>query len=264
MSDAWHGFDGSRPIVLVTGGAKRVGRAICESFARSRVDVLLTHRTSVDEARACVRALRETGVDARTTRLDLADLSAVSAFAEEAATRLPRLDALIHNASIYGPSAPAATISDGERHYRVNALAPLALSLLLREPLSRGSLGGKATGGGGGGAIVAMVDMHAMGRPRKGFAPYSMSKAALIEMVRTLARDLAPDIRVNGVAPGVALFPEEGYESDEAMQRAYVSRVPLGRAGTPQEAAEVVRWLAMDAGYVTGEVVRVDGGRWLA
>ncbi len=264
MSESWHGFDGSRPVVLVTGGAKRVGRAICETFARSGVDVLLTHLTSDEEARTCAGTLRALGVDARTTRLDLDDLAAVSAFAQEAAVRLPRLDALIHNASIYGPSSPEETVEHGERHYRVNALAPLVLSMGLRAPLSRGSLGGKAGDFGGGGAIVAMADMHAMGRPRKGFAPYTMSKAALVEMVRTLARDLAPSVRVNGVAPGVALFPDEGYESDAATQRAYVARVPLGRAGTPEEAAEVVRWLAMDAGYVTGEVIRVDGGRWLA
>ncbi|MBL8965117.1 MAG: SDR family oxidoreductase, partial [Phycisphaerae bacterium] len=100
-------------------------------------------------------------------------------------------------------------------------------------------------------------------RPLRDHAVYCMSKAALVEMVRSLARELAPAIRVNGVAPGVVNFPEEGPESDPIFQRAYVSRVPLGRPGTPRDAAEVVRWLAMDAQYVTGEIIRVDGGRWL-
>jgi pteridine reductase len=109
-----------------------------------------------------------------------------------------------------------------------------------------------------------MCDIHAMGRPRKGFAPYSMSKAALAEMVRSLARELAPEVRVTGVAPGVVAWPEEGFESDPAAQAAYLRRVPLGRSGTPQEAAEAVRWLAMDATYVTGLVLPLDGGRRLA
>lgn len=260
MSADWTAFDGARPVVLVTGGAKRVGRAICESFARSGTDVLFTYLTSDADAERLVESLRSAGVRACAVRVDLDDLEGVESFAKEAAAGLARLDALIHNASIYGASSASDAAGDGARHFRVNALAPLVLSVALADRLSQGSLGGRAAGG----AIVAMADMHALGRPRRGFAPYSMSKAALLEMVRTLARDLAPSVRVNAVAPGVAAFPETGHESDEASQRAYVSRVPLERAGTPAEAAEVVRWLAMDAGYVTGEVVRVDGGRWLA
>ena len=90
-----------------------------------------------------------------------------------------------------------------------------------------------------------------------------MSKAALVEMVRTLAIELAPEVRVNGVAPGVVAWPEEGYESDADAQRRYLKRVPMKRAGTPEDAAEAVRWLALEARYTTGEIVRVDGGRAL-
>jgi pteridine reductase len=102
-----------------------------------------------------------------------------------------------------------------------------------------------------------------MGRPRKDFAAYAMSKAALVEMVHCLARDLAPQVRVNAIAPGVIAWPEAGYESDPIDQAKYVRRIPLGRAGTPEDAAKVVRWLAFEATYITGEVIRVDGGRWL-
>jgi len=115
----------------------------------------------------------------------------------------------------------------------------------------------------GGGAVVAMADMHAMGRPRKDFPAYGMSKAALIDLVRTLARALAPDVRTNAVAPGVVAWPEEGYESDQAAQQAYLRRVPLHRAGTPEDAAKLVAALALDHTYVNGEVIRLDGGRWL-
>ena len=91
----------------------------------------------------------------------------------------------------------------------------------------------------------------------------AMSKAALAEMVRTLAVAFAPKVRVNAVAPGVVAWPESGYESDEAAQRVYLSRVPMGRAGTPEDAAEAVRWLALDAAYTTGHTLRIDGGRSL-
>lgn len=253
-------FDGTRPIALVTGGAKRVGRAISEAFAQRGLDVLFTFRSSDAEALATVRTLERHSVRARCVRLDFDEIPSIEAFVTTARASLPRLDVLVHNASIYGPSTSERAVEDAARHFRVNALAPLSLSLGLAPLLRSGVLGGSASGG----AIVAMTDMHALGRPRKAFAPYSMSKAALLEMVRTLARDLAPSVRVNAVAPGVVLFPDRGYESDVSAREAYVSRVPLGRPGTPEEAAEVVRWLAMDAGYVTGEEIRLDGGRWLA
>ncbi len=264
MNESWKkagsGFDGGRPIALVTGGAKRVGRALCEAFGSAGLDVLFTFRTSEREASESVRALETLGVRAGAARLDLSDIDETQEFVKTTSAVLPRLDVLVHNASIYGPSDDGRAVGDAERHFRINALAPLALSVGLAPLLRRGETGGKARGG----AIVAMTDMHALGRPRKSFGPYAMSKAALHEMVRSLARDLAPEVRVNGVAPGVVLFPDEGYESDEASQRSYIARVPMGRTGTAHEAAEVVRWLAMDAGYVTGEVIRVDGGRWLA
>jgi pteridine reductase len=108
-----------------------------------------------------------------------------------------------------------------------------------------------------------MADIHAMGLPRSGFSAYAMSKAALVELIRSLARELAPRVRVNGVAPGVVAWPEEGYEADEEAQRAYLKRVALERAGTPEDAAAAVAWLALDATYVTGQVIRLDGGRSL-
>ncbi len=115
----------------------------------------------------------------------------------------------------------------------------------------------------GGGAVVAMGDIHAMGLPRSSFAPYAMSKAALVEMVRSLARELAPRVRVNGVAPGVVAWPEQGYESDESAQAAYRRGVPPAGAGTPQAAAAAVAWLPLEGTYVTGQILRLDGGRSL-
>lgn len=249
---------GDRPVVMVTGGARRVGLAIAKAFARGGCDLVITYNTSADSAVEAQAVLEALGATARLDRLNLDDPRQVESRAGELAKALPRLDVLIHNASAYGP-APLAEVSaeDALRHFRINALAPLLLSKHLAPRLGESSLPG-------GGAIVAMADIHAMGRPRRGFAPYSMSKAALAEMVRSLARELAPRVRVCGVAPGVVAWPEHGHEADAEAQAAYLSRVPLQRAGTPEDAAETVRWLALDATYITGEIIRLDGGRWLA
>ncbi len=248
----------SRPVVLITGGARRVGLASARAFARAGCDLIITYRESGDDAGAARDELSRLGASVRVERLDLGDLAAVEAWGGRMARELPRLDVLVHNASIYAPT-PLGTLTgdDVMRFYRVNAAAPLLLSRHLSPRLAESPLAG-------GGAIVAMADMHVLGRPRKDFAAYAMAKAALVEMVRTLSRALAPRVRVNAVAPGVVAFPESGYESDAEAQREYVARVPLKRAGTPEDAAEAVRWLALDAHYITGEVVRVDGGRWLA
>ena len=108
------------------------------------------------------------------------------------------------------------------------------------------------------GAIVNLTDIHAA-RPPKGLNVYAMSKAALVAMTRALAVELAPEVRVNAVAPGAILWPEEGMA--EATQAAILARVPLGRTGTPEEIAEAVRWLLRDAGYLTGAELALDGGR---
>jgi pteridine reductase len=251
------GINGTRPVALVTGAGRRVGRAITLELARRGCDVVVHYCTSLEEAESCATAARDLGVCAMIMRTDLGSEVEVESLAK-ACRGLPRLDVLIHNASRYGPSPIAAistqaTLTD----YRVNALAPLILSARLADRLASSSLPG-------GGSIVCMTDIHAMGRPRRDHAAYAMSKAALAQMVESLARDLAPNVRVNAVAPGVVVWPEGGPDADGAMQERYLSRVPLGRAGTPIDAAGAVVWLALDATYVTGQTIRIDGGRWLA
>ncbi len=249
-----------RPRALVTGGAKRVGAAICRELARAGCDVDLTYLSSENESKEVADEVRSLGVRCRTHQLDLHDLDAVERFGAEFASSVERLDVLVHNASIYEPTPlKELTASAALSNYRVNALAPALLTKAVADLMgrTRGRPGASP-------CVVAMCDMHVLGRPRKGFLAYAMSKAALVEMVRGLARELAPNVRVNGVAPGVVAFPESGYESDEEMQRRYLERVPLKTEGTPEDAASAVRWLALGAPYVTGEIIRVDGGRWLA
>lgn len=257
MSDALP-FDGAAPIALITGGARRLGAAIAETLAAAGFDLLLTRRSSVREADALAERLRRSGRTVVVRHLDLDHPGLVAAAGEAYAAALPRLDVLVHNAARYGPTPLESIEADAAAAlYRVNALSPLMLTARLAPLLGRSPLPG-------GGAVVCLGDIHAMGRPRRHHAAYAMSKAAVIELVRSLARDLAPAVRVNGVAPGVALWPDDGPEADRALQAAYAKRVPLQRVGTPAELAEAVRWLALDARFVTGEFIRLDGGRWLA
>lgn len=249
---------GDRPVVMVTGAARRIGLAIARAFAIAGCDLIITYNTSRDHVVAAQATLTDLGARTRLEQVDLNDLVAVEASAQRLAATLDRLDGIVHNASMYAPT-PLSDVSSDEALalYRVNALAPLLLTRHLAPLLAQSPLPG-------GGCVVAMTDVHAMGRPRVGYSAYAMSKAALAEMVRSLARELAPRVRVNGVAPGVVAWPESGREADPDAQAAYLRRVPLARAGTPEDAAETVRWLTLDAHYITGEIIRLDGGRALA
>ncbi len=250
------GADGS-PVAVVTGGARRVGRAICLEMARAGCDVVTTYLTSRGDAESLAAEVRAAGRACEVARVDLRETAACEAWARSVAEQVGRVDALVHNASVYART-PLEELTGAEAlaHFRVHALTPVMITRALGGAL-------RASGRVGGAGVVAMLDIHAMGRARRGRLAYAMSKGALLEAVRALALEMAPAVRVNGVAPGVVAWPEEGEESDEAMQERYLRRVPLGRAGTAQEAARVVRWLALEASYVTGEVVRVDGGEWL-
>lgn len=253
--------DGSRPIALITGATRpgRVGDTTARLFARLGFDLVLPSRDPAAGTDSSWRASPfATPTAVSMPQLDLGDLDAVDRLAHALNRDLPRLDVLVLNASIYEPTAlDAVTPAALERAMRINAFAPLLLARGLAPLLSRG----------GRGSIVALTDLHALGaggqtaQTRRGFMAYSMSKAALSQMVLALARELAPSVRVNAVAPGVVAFPNEGHESDRAMQDRYLARVPLARSGTVEEAAEAIRWLALDATYCTGVIIRLDGGR---
>lgn len=250
-------MNATRPVALVTGAARRVGRAVAVELARRGFDLHLTcHRRRDDAAETVALARRAAGEGAfqgRVHACDFADPDAV----EDLGSRLralPRLDTIVHNASVFRPTPLASlTAEEAVTQHRINALAPLLLTRDLADHLRRSELPG-------GGAVVCFGDVHAPGRPRRDHVAYAMSKAALAAMVRSLALDLAPRVRVNGIAPGVVAWAEGMTDTE---RDAYLKRVPLARAGTPEDAAEVCRWLLLDATYVTGEIVRLDGGRAL-
>ncbi len=254
------GFNGDRPIAVITGAARRVGRAIAVRLARDGCDVIVTYNSGASAAEVTAEQVTIDAPRASVLlkHLDLTDLAGVDALAAWIDEQMPRVDVLVHNASVYEPTpTDKVTVEQCERFYRVNALAPMLLTRALSGKLSRSALAG-------GGAVVSMCDIHAMGtsgQPRRDHLAYSMSKAALLEMTLVLARELAPRVRCNAVAPGVVAFPEAGREADAGEQARYLSRVPLGRAGTPEDAARAVSFLALQAHYCTGQVLNVDGGR---
>lgn len=253
-----------RPLAIVTGATRpgRVGLACAIRLAQAGCDLIITSRTPRDtDARRALAAIRDAGArHASCAQLDPADTATVEARAAAIARAHPRIDVLVHNASRYAPS-PLDTLDEptATGFFHANALGPLLLTRALLPALRSSALPHGA-------AVVCFADIHALGpagTPRRDHLAYAMSKAAMTEWALALARQLAPAVRVNLVAPGVVAFPNSGPESSDAFQSSYLARVPLARAGTPQDAAEAVTFLALHAGYVIGQVLRLDGGRSL-
>jgi pteridine reductase len=238
-------------VALVTGGARRVGRAVAWSLAQAGCDVAITYRKSVEDAHRLVEAIRGTGRRAWAIAADLTQPKCIAGLRSELLTSTGRLDILVHNASQF-MATPWGTLTADQCHdlLAIHAVSPLLLTQALRDELAADE----------GGRIVHFLDVHLLGRTRAGYAAYNASKAALLELTYTLARELAPHITVNAVAPGVVDWARDMSEQQKAE---YLQRVPLGRAGTPRDAADAVLYLVRDADYVTGQVLRVDGGRWL-
>jgi pteridine reductase len=237
--------------VLVTGGAKRVGAAICRTLHAAGVDVAIHYRSSAAEAEALrdeLDAIRPGS--AYCVQADLLDLTALPGLVAGTVARFGRLDALVNNASSFYAAALADT---SEAHWRdlvgTNLKAPLFLAQAAAAELRRQH-----------GAIVNIVDIHAE-RPMHGHLLYSVAKAGLVALTKGLAQELAPQVRVNAVAPGVILWPEGGGWEDEETRRKIVAHTLLKREGSPDDIARTVRFLIADAPYITGQIVAVDGGR---
>ena len=224
-----------RPVALITGGAKRIGAAIARRLHAAGYDIALHHHASTDEALALANAL-----NAERPGSTIALAADVGHFG--------RLDALVNNASAYYATPfGKVTPTQWDDLAAINARAPFFLAQAAAPHLLHH-----------GGAIVNLIDAYAE-QPRPGISAHAASKAALAGATRALAIELAPKVRVNGVAPGAILWPEDGI--DAALSSQLIARTPLGRAGTPEEVAEAVRWLLQDATYMTGEILRLDGGR---
>ncbi|REH40347.1 pteridine reductase [Paraperlucidibaca baekdonensis] len=240
------------PVALITGAAKRVGAAIAEQLHGLGWRVLVhCHRSESDAQALCQRLNAARADSAHYLIADLADATAVETLAEQAQTHWGRLDALVNNASNFYPTAFGdARQSDWDSLFASNVRAPFFLSQALVPTLARS----------GAGAIVNIIDIHAE-YPLQDHSIYCMAKAANAAMTRALAKELAPAIRVNGVSPGAIAWPEGSGEMSEAMQAEILRSVPMGRVGGVAAIAEAVVFLLTGTGYITGQIIAVDGGR---
>ena len=244
-------MESARPIALVTGAARRIGADIARHLHAAGYDIALHYRNAAAEAQALATEL-ETARAGSTLLLqaDLAEFDRLPELVAQTVGRFGRLDALVNNASSFMPTPlGTATPAHWDALFASNARAPFFLAQAAAPHL-------KATRG----AIVNLVDIHAQ-RPLRDHAVYCMAKAALAMATQSLALELAPQVRVNAVAPGAILWPEN--DTGDDRKQVLLAHTPLARTGTTQEIAEAVRWLLQDATYTTGQILRVDGGRLL-
>jgi NAD(P)-dependent dehydrogenase (short-subunit alcohol dehydrogenase family) len=237
-------------VALVTGAARRVGAAIAQRLAAAGCHVAVHYRHSEAEAAATADACRRQGVRAELFRADLADPAAVAALVTDVLARFGRLDVLVNNASVFERMTLADfDLGAWERTLRINLTAPLVLVHAARAALVQAA-----------GRVVNMCDA-ATGQPWPEHLAYMVSKGALETLTRVLARSLAPQVNVVGIAPGIAAWPAD-YDADTRQR--LVRKVPLQRAGSPDDIAAAVHFFLSAGDYITGAVLPVDGGRHLA
>jgi pteridine reductase len=240
-----------RKNVLITGAAKRIGAACARRLHREGYDVIVHYKASEREALGlCDELNRQRPASASVLQADLLDREQRGRVAEAAQKIRGGIDVLINNASAFY-STPFGEVSEAQwdELFGSNLKAPFFLAQSLRDTLTARQ-----------GCVVNIVDIHAE-RGLPGFPVYSIAKAGLAAMTRVLAKEMGPEVRVNGVAPGAIIWPE--HEISEPHKQEILQRVALKRSGEPDDIAKAVLFLVRDAGYMTGQILTVDGGRTL-
>ncbi|WP_115561245.1 pteridine reductase [Xanthomonas arboricola] len=242
----------SSKVVLITGAGRRIGAQIATTLHAAGYRVALHAHQSADALRARVAELcAQRAGSAQALHADLRLPHAPAQLVAACIDAFGRLDGVVNNASAFYPTAVGnATPAQWDELFAVNARAPFFIAQAAAAQLRQHR-----------GAIVNLTDLHAQ-QPMRNHPLYGASKSALEMLTRSLALELAPQVRVNAVAPGAILWPEEGKSSD--AKQALLARTPLARIGTPEEIAEAVRWLLDDASFITGQTLHVDGGRQLS
>jgi pteridine reductase len=236
-------------VALVTGGAHRLGSAIALALGRAGANVVIHYHRSSEQAQAVLRELEQLGVEASIVGGDIAQVAEAERIVDTAVARWGRLSLLVNNAGIWG-STPIGTVTEERWNELIDTNLRGAFFISQRAtPALRANRG----------AIVNIADVGAL-RPWRNHTPYLVSKGGVVTLTEALAKDLAPDIRVNAVAPGPVLLPDDW--TPEQAERAARS-VPLRRLGSPDDVAKAVVYLAQ-AEYVTGVVLPVDGGQRLS
>ncbi|CAA9891443.1 3-oxoacyl-(Acyl-carrier-protein) reductase [Candidatus Methylobacter favarea] len=238
--------------VLITGAAKRIGAACARLLHSEGSNVFLHYRSSQADALELCKELNQQRPDsAKAMQADLLKISELESVAEAASAAWDGIDVLVNNASAFYPAVVAKVT---EQHWDdilgINLKAPFFLAKLLSRALTDNK-----------GCIVNIIDIHAE-HGLSGYPVYSMSKAGLAAMTRILAKELGPAVRVNGIAPGAIIWPE--HELSEQAKQEILQRIMLKRLGEPLDIAKAVLFLVKDAGYITGQIITVDGGRTLS
>jgi pteridine reductase len=236
---------------LVTGAAARIGASITETLHDRGCDVLLHYNSNVENAQRLADRLNATRANSATlVSAELSSPAGIELLARKTRSQFDRLDILVNNASRFYPTLPGETQAwQWDDLMNSNLRGPYFLVQALLDELRAAR-----------GAVVNLVDVHA-DRPLRGHAVYCISKAGMAMMTRALAKELGPEIRVNGVAPGAILWPEN--EPPESEKQAILQRTALERMGEPGDIASAVAYLALEAPYITGQILAVDGGRSL-
>ncbi|MGH8719560.1 MAG: pteridine reductase [Burkholderiales bacterium] len=237
--------------VLITGGAKRVGAAICRRLHAQGMNIMLHYRSSAKEARALQAEFNRVRADSvALVQCDLLKIGALANLVNDTVKRFGQLDVLINNASSFAPTTVGEiTEKAWDDLIGTNLKAPMFLSQAAAPQLRKNH-----------GCIVNIVDIHAE-RPMKNYVVYSAAKGGLASLTRSLARELGPEVRVNGVAPGAIIWPEDAEWADELARQRIINQTLLKRVGDPDDIARAVQFLIEDAPYMTGQVITVDGGR---
>jgi pteridine reductase len=240
-------------VALVTGGAQRIGAIITRILHENQYNVVIHYHTSSKAARALCTQLNQLRKNsAITLRCDLTHLSTLPLLIKKTIKPWGKLNALIHNASSFYKTIPGKTTSsEWDTLINTNLKAPYFLSQAARPFLKKTK-----------GSIIHIADIHGE-RPMKDYTVYSVSKAGLLMLTKSLARELAPHIRVNAVSPGISLLPEGKNTLTPALKKKIVSRIPLQSIGNPKDIARAVLFLIEDAHYITGQNIAMDGGRLL-
>ena len=238
------------PVALITGAAKRIGAAMACKLHSEGYRIIIHYGHSKDDALALAEKLNSQRADSATClQANLCNSDEVNALAQKALDVWGHLDVLVNNASSFYPT-PVGDISEDDWDSLVgsNVKGPLFLSQALAPALEAKK-----------GCIINMVDMH-IDRPLPKHSVYLIAKSGLASLTQSLAIDLAPNVRVNGIAPGAILWPER--EMDDAEKDKLLSSIPLGELGTPEDIANTLSFL-VSAPYITGQIIYVDGGRGL-
>ncbi|MEH6650010.1 MAG: pteridine reductase [Motiliproteus sp.] len=244
--------DHNSPVALITGAARRIGACLARRLHQQGYRVLIHyHRSHNDAEQLAAELNHQSPASAYCLQADLTDSRQVEQLAEQTQYHWNRIDLLINNASTFYPT-PLESLEESQWHDLIgsNLKAPLWLAKALIKPLRQHQ-----------GTIINIVDVHAQ-RPLQGFSAYSIAKAGLAMLTQSLAKELAPLIRVNGVAPGPILPPEGAAKRDPAAEQQALDKTLLGRYGTPDDIADTVIFLAQQR-YITGQIIAVDGGKSL-